>query len=123
MLPEEKVILSVDRSQIHQIVMNLVKNSIEAIDRKGNIIISLTRAGNNSGGDSVLTVKDDGPGIPEEILPKIFEPFITSKLNGTGLGLAIVYQLVQIHKGTVEVQSTEGQGTTISIHLAPWRTQ
>ena len=122
-LPDERVVLSVDRSQIHQIIMNLVKNSIEAIDRKGNVTISLARSGGIPQGDSILAVADDGPGIPEEILPKIFEPFITSKLNGTGLGLAIVYQLVQIHKGTVDIHSAEGQGTTISIHLAPWRTQ
>jgi len=122
-LPEERAILSVDRSQVHQIIMNLVKNSTEAIDRKGNITISLSRLDNSPGGDSILAVSDDGPGIPEEVLPRIFEPFITSKVSGTGLGLAIVYQLVQIHKGTVDIQTEEGLGTKISIHLAPWRTQ
>jgi two-component system sensor histidine kinase PilS (NtrC family) len=122
-LPEESATLSVDRSQVHQIIMNLVKNSAEAIDRKGNITISLSRSDNSPEWDSVLTVSDDGPGIPEEILPRIFEPFITSKVSGTGLGLAIVYQLVQIHKGTVDLHTEEGLGTTISIHLAPWRTQ
>ena len=120
-LPEERAILSVDMSQMHQIIMNLVKNSADAIGRKGNITISLSRSGNSPESESVLTVSDDGPGIPEEILPRIFEPFITSKVSGTGLGLAIVYQLVQIHKGTVDVLTEEGQGTTISIHLAPWR--
>ncbi|MDF1525543.1 MAG: ATP-binding protein [bacterium] len=121
MLPEERAILSVDMSQIHQIIMNLVKNSAEAIGGKGDIVISLTRSGNNPEGDSILAVSDKGPGIPKEILPRIFEPFITSKVSGTGLGLAIVYQLVQIHKGTVEIHSEEGQGTTVSVRLAPWR--
>jgi two-component system sensor histidine kinase PilS (NtrC family) len=120
-LPEERAILSVDMSQMHQVIMNLVKNSADAIERKGNITISLSRSDNSPGGGTVLTVSDDGPGIPEEILPRIFEPFITSKVSGTGLGLAIVYQLVQIHKGTVDVHTEEGLGTTISIHLAPWR--
>jgi two-component system sensor histidine kinase PilS (NtrC family) len=120
-LPEEKAILSVDMSQMHQVIMNLVKNSADAIERKGNITISLRRSDNSPDGESVLTVSDDGPGIPEEILPRIFEPFITSKVSGTGLGLAIVYQLVQIHKGTVNVHTQEGLGTSISIHLAPWR--
>jgi two-component system sensor histidine kinase PilS (NtrC family) len=120
-LPEERAILSVDMSQMHQVIMNLVKNSADAIERKGNITISLSRSDNSPDGESVLTVSDDGPGIPEEILPRIFEPFITSKVSGTGLGLAIVYQLVQIHKGTVNVQTQEGLGTSISIHLAPWR--
>jgi two-component system sensor histidine kinase PilS (NtrC family) len=122
-LPDEKVILSVDRSQLHQIIVNLVKNSIEAIEGQGEITILIERAGAKAGGDTVLAVSDDGPGIPSEILPRIFEPFITSKLTGTGLGLAIVYQLVQIHKGTVDIKTQEGLGTTISIHLAPWRNQ
>jgi two-component system sensor histidine kinase PilS (NtrC family) len=120
-LPEEKAVLCVDRSQIHQVIMNLVKNAAEAIDRKGNITVSLSKFGNEPGGDTIIAVSDDGPGIPAEVLPKIFEPFITSKVNGTGLGLAIVYQLVQIHKGTVDIQTEEGQGTTISVRLAPWR--
>jgi two-component system sensor histidine kinase PilS (NtrC family) len=122
-LPEERAILSVDMSQMHQVIMNLVKNSADAIERKGNITISLSRSDNSPDGESVLTVSDDGPGIPEEILPRIFEPFITSKVSGTGLGLAIVYQLVQIHKGRVNVQTQEGLGTSISIHLAPWRSK
>ena len=122
-LPEGKAILSVDRSHLHQVIMNLVKNSADAIEGEGHITVSLTRSGSSPGGNSILAVSDDGPGIPEEILPRIFEPFITSKVSGTGLGLAIVYQLVQIHKGTVDVHTREGLGTTISIHLAPWRTQ
>jgi len=122
-LPDEKAILSVDTSQIHQVIVNLVKNSAEAIGEKGDITISLSRSENSPEGDSILAVSDNGPGIPEEILPRIFEPFITSKVNGTGLGLAIVYQLVQIHKGTVDIFSKKGQGTTISVHLAPWRTR
>jgi len=120
-LPDEKAILSVDRSQIHQIIMNLVKNSAEAINRKGNVTVSLHRSDKSPEGDTVIVVSDDGPGIPGEILPRIFEPFITSKMTGTGLGLAIVYQLVQIHQGTVDIQTEEGLGTTISINLPPWR--
>ncbi len=120
-LPGERAILSVDRSQLHQILVNLVKNAAEALDGKGNITISLGRSQSDSNGETVLVVSDNGPGIPQEVLPRIFEPFITSKVKGTGLGLAIVYQLVQIHKGTVDIQTHEGQGTTVSIRLAPWR--
>ncbi len=121
-LPEERAILSLDRSHIQQIIMNLVKNSAEAIGRKGHITISLSKVVNDGNESTQLSVSDDGPGIGGEVLPSIFEPFVTSKVNGTGLGLAIVYQLVQIHKGTVDIQTEEGLGTTVSIHLAPWRT-
>jgi two-component system, sporulation sensor kinase E len=103
--------------------MNLVKNSAEAIGRKGHITISLSKVVNGQDESTLLSVSDDGPGIGVEVLPSIFEPFITSKVNGTGLGLAIVYQLVQIHKGTVDIQTEEGLGTTVSIHLAPWRSR
>jgi len=122
-LPDGKAILSVDRSHLHQVIMNLVKNSAEAMEGKGTITVSLTRSGTSPEGNTLLSVADDGPGIPEEILPRIFEPFITSKVNGTGLGLAIVYQLVQIHKGTVDIHTEDGRGTAVSIYLAPWRTQ
>ena len=121
-LPQEKAVLSVDVSQIRQVIMNLVRNSMEALRDRGQICISLTKEHTLEKGFSVLSVADDGDGIPEKILPEIFEPFRTTKEKGTGLGLAIVYQLVQIHKGTIDVHSEAGKGTVINIRLAPWRT-
>jgi len=122
-LPQEKAVLSVDVSQIRQVIMNLVRNSMEALRDRGQICISLTKEHTLEKGFSVLSVADDGDGIPEKILPEIFEPFRTTKEKGTGLGLAIVYQLVQIHKGTIDVHSEAGKGTVINIRLAPWRTR
>ncbi|MDT8396454.1 MAG: ATP-binding protein [bacterium] len=118
-LPAEPVILSLDVSQMRQILMNLVKNAADAVSRGGRITVSVVR--DDNGGGSVLAVSDDGPGIPDEVLPEIFEPFKTTKDHGTGLGLAIVYQLVQIHKGTIDVRTEEGRGTTVSVNLPPWR--
>ncbi len=120
-LPQERVVLSVDSGQMRQVLMNLVKNAAEAVSDGGQITVALSRHGGDPGGDTVITVADDGPGIPADILPEIFEPFKTTKDQGTGLGLAIVYQLVQIHKGSIDVQSREGEGTSIAIRLAPWR--
>lgn len=122
-LPEEKVILSVDTSHMRQIIVNLVNNSIEALDDGGSIRVALTRESGPVGEHSLLSVSDDGAGIPDEILSEIFEPFKTTKEDGTGLGLAIVYQLVQIHKGTIDVHSEKRNGTTVNIRLAPWRTE
>jgi two-component system sensor histidine kinase PilS (NtrC family) len=120
-LPEEKVILSVDASHIRQIIVNLVNNSIEALHDGGTITVAIARDSRPDGEYSLLSVSDDGAGIPDEILPEIFEPFITSREDGTGLGLAIVYQLVQIHKGTIDVHSEAGKGTSVTVRLAPWR--
>ena len=121
-LPEEKVILSVDVSQIRQVVMNLVRNSVEALGARGMITVLLKRERTPERDATLLSVSDNGNGIPDEILSEIFEPFKTTKESGTGLGLAIVYQLVQIHKGTIDAHSEAGKGTTITIRLAPWRT-
>jgi two-component system sensor histidine kinase PilS (NtrC family) len=118
-LPAEPVILSVDISQMRQIIMNLVKNAADAVSSGGRITVSVGKDENGEG--SVLAVTDDGQGIPDEVLPEIFEPFMTTKGDGTGLGLAIVYQLVQIHKGTIDVRTREGKGTTVSVQLPPWR--
>jgi two-component system sensor histidine kinase PilS (NtrC family) len=118
-LPEEPVILSLDVAQMRQIIMNLVKNAADAVSGGGKIVVSVSRDTRRNG--SVLAVRDDGSGIPDEILPEIFEPFMTTKDHGTGLGLAIVYQLVQIHKGTVDVSTEIKKGTTVSVHLPPWR--
>ena len=121
-LPDEKVILSIDVSQVRQVVMNLIRNSVEALGARGKITVSLKRERTPKGDATLLSVSDDGDGIPDEILPEIFEPFKTTKESGTGLGLAIVYQLVQIHKGTIDAYSEAGKGTTMTIRLAPWRT-
>jgi two-component system sensor histidine kinase PilS (NtrC family) len=121
-LPEEKVILSVDISHMRQIIMNLIKNSAEAMENGGTVTITVNRESTPQGDFSLLSVSDDGAGIPDEILDEVFEPFKTTKEQGTGLGLAIVYQLVQIHKGTIDVHTERGKGTTVTVRLAPWRT-
>jgi len=120
-VPDEPVILSVDPSQMRQILINMIKNSAEAVNGAGKVALGLDLEKGDVGPRTVLTVSDGGKGIPGDILPEIFEPFKTTKEKGTGLGLAIVYQLVQNHQGTIDVETQEGKGTTFSIYLPQWR--
>ena len=93
---------------LEQVVLNLVTNAAEAMPDGGEIRIATTRAG-----DRVrLIVGDTGRGIPAEDLTHIFDPFFTTKASGTGLGLSVSYGIVEDHKGTIEVESEPGKGTT-----------
>ncbi|SHO42701.1 ATP-binding protein [Desulfopila aestuarii] len=119
-----------DSTRLHQVIMNLTTNGAQAIgDRSGTLKIALRDDSINGqqAGISVLQpgryccleISDDGPGIPDEILPRIFEPFFTTKQSGkgTGMGLAVVHGIVHNHGGAIIVDSTVGVGTTFSIYL------
>lgn len=107
----------IDASQIERVFINMIINAAEAMEGSGHLNIS-TRYGPRR--DCVeIAFQDTGPGISEENLKKIFDPFFTTKDvgHGTGLGLAISYGIVRSHKGTIKVNSIEGQGTTFIIAL------
>ena len=102
-----------DPKHIRQILWNLLLNAAEAIDGTGTIEVTTEIAE-----DLVeVTVKDDGCGMPEENLKKIFDPFFTSKARGTGLGLSIVHRLLESCRGRIDVRSHEGHGTTFIVYL------
>jgi CheY-like chemotaxis protein len=115
----------VDPSQLDQILMNLVINARDAMSSGGRLTIRLENLPARRGEAPVewvrLTVRDTGCGIARELLSRIFEPFFTTKPlgNGTGLGLAIVYGLAQEAGGSIEVESTPGQGSTFHVCLQP----
>lgn len=101
--------------RINQVFMNILVNAAQAIEEKGEIHI--TTIGDN---DHVeIRIRDNGSGIKKEILTKIFDPFFTTKEvgKGTGLGLNVAYNIIQRHKGTIEVESEVGKGTTFIIRL------
>ncbi len=116
-IPDQPVVMAMDPGQMYQILHNLAKNSLEAIEGGGEILIKLEIHEEGDSPRAVLSVADTGSGISDDILPEIFEPFKTTKPKGTGLGLAIVYQLVQIHKGTIDVFTDPVKGTTFTISL------
>jgi two-component system NtrC family sensor kinase len=111
-----------DTVQLEQVLLNLLINARQAMLGKGGGL--LVRATADGTGELRLQVTDTGPGIPEKLPPKIFQPFFTTKstarrgeTRGTGLGLAICKQIVEHHKGRIEVESEVGKGTTFSIFL------
>jgi len=103
----------INRRRVQQIVLNLLKNSIQALPEKGTIIFRTFQSGNYV----TLEVADDGPGIPMEHKTQLFDPFFTTKTNGTGLGLWIVYRLVESMHGVIEVESSIGTGTLFQVTL------
>ncbi len=103
-----------DNMQLMQVFLNLVLNSLESLQNKGSISL-ICRKG--SEGFVEVLITDNGPGIPQEHLNKITEPFFTTRKEGTGLGLYICHKLLEKNNGTLVVQSTEGQGTTVTIQL------
>jgi signal transduction histidine kinase len=102
-----------DSEQIHQVLLNLLLNALQATDGRGTITVSLRR----TIGFAVVEVADTGRGIAPEHLPNIFRPFFTTKGDGTGLGLSLVRRIVEDHHGKIEVSSTVGKGTTFMVML------
>lgn len=102
-----------DRSQIKQILINLIKNGMEAMDVPGQIKINFQELKSYI----AINVIDEGSGIPEEIIHKLGEPFFTTKQNGTGLGLMITKQILSHHDGKLEVFKNAGMGSTFQILL------
>jgi len=107
-----------DSDQIHQVLLNLLLNALQAIDEKGSITVTLERKGDTA----VVEVADNGRGISPDHLPHIFRPFFTTRGEGTGLGLSLVRRIVEDHQGRIDVTSTVGKGTTFTVILPLHRT-
>ena len=107
-------------SQLEQVFINLLQNSLDALaERRGDAQISVTLSPANGGAAADVVFYDNGVGISPDILPKIYDPFFTTKGvgQGTGLGLAIAYGIVRDHHGSITCESEPGQGTTVTITL------
>jgi PAS domain S-box-containing protein len=100
-----------DSSALQQVILNIVTNSRQAIGERGEIAVTTL----HDKDEVRIIVRDSGPGIAPDILPKIFDPFFTTKSDGTGLGLSITYGIVREHHGTVDVESRPGAGTTFTL--------
>jgi signal transduction histidine kinase len=102
-----------DPNQINQVLLNLLLNAIQAMDKPGAIHVSLRGDGENT----LITVADEGKGIAPDNLTNIFRPFFTTKGHGTGLGLSLARRIVEAHGGSIGVRSEVGKGSQFEVRL------
>jgi two-component system, NtrC family, nitrogen regulation sensor histidine kinase NtrY len=115
-LKETDLSFEADTNLIEQVLINLVVNAIEAVKDKKNPKILLTAyLANNR--KTIIKVADNGNGMPEEVLDKIFIPFFSTKKSGSGIGLSLCKQIMMLHKGNIQVHSVEGEGTAFLLQF------
>lgn len=110
-VPPPELKLNADRTQIEQILINLLKNAREACSRKSDKKIQV-KVRRLSAGNTTLTISDNGEGILPDVLDKIFVPFFTTKTSGSGIGLSLCKQIMTLHEGSINVKSEVGKGSS-----------
>ena len=116
-IPED-LRITLDENQVEQVFINLIKNAMQALQSEENEIDHpeiRIRAQAAPDGSTVITIGDNGPGIDEDALEKIFIPFFTTKKGGSGIGLTLSKQIMRLHNGTITVKSKVNQGTTFTL--------
>jgi signal transduction histidine kinase len=106
----DTAIASVDPGKMHQVIQNLVRNAIEAAGANGHVMVDVAL----DTGVLHVRVSDDGPGIPDEVRQRIYEPFFSTKEAGTGMGMSIVHNFVAMHGGTINI-TTSSRGTLVDV--------
>ncbi|MDR2663741.1 MAG: PAS domain-containing protein [Treponema sp.] len=112
-LDENLPLLDFDERVMKQAMLNLIQNSVAAMNGGGTLTIKTEQ----KGGEVLVSLCDTGKGIPEENMPKIFEPYFTTKEQGSGLGLTLVFKIIREHRGEIAVESREGKGARFTITL------
>ncbi len=112
-LPAKTLIANVDADLLKQALINIIENGAQAMPEGGLLRVALEEQGKNA----VLRITDEGTGIPDEIRDKIFDLYFTTKSGGSGIGLAMTYRILQLHHGSVEVQSRLGHGTEFVLRI------
>ncbi len=110
---EEACLISCEENQLKQVFINLLKNAIEAMPSGGTIHIYITYKRDYIS----ITITDEGVGIPDEMIPKIGDPFFTGKETGTGLGIMVSQRIINSHRGTLDIKSQVNVGTTVHLQL------
>lgn len=112
-LHPEEIVLYADQEQLEQVFINLFANAVDALPNGGDLVVRAEEEDRHVR----IQVSDTGTGMSSETIEKVFDPFYTTKNKGTGLGLAIVFNLIQKHRGEIEIGSVQGSGTTFTIVL------
>ncbi|WP_068592613.1 sensor histidine kinase [Paenibacillus macquariensis] len=110
---DEDIMVIMDRDKIIQVLINLIRNAFQAMEQAGHIHFILSREGEMA----VIQVCDNGKGIPQSEISKIFDPFYTTKEEGTGLGLSLCSKIIEDHDGYISVESEVGSGTVFTVKL------
>ena len=126
-LPDEPLIANIDGDLLKQALLNVIQNGAQAMPEGGRLEVNLLGDRKSpSDGDrfavqgpkeAIISIRDQGPGIPDEIREKIFDLYFTTKAGGSGIGLAMTYRILQLHHGSVDVQSVSGQGSDFRLRI------
>jgi signal transduction histidine kinase len=132
-MPDEPLTAHVDADLLKQAALNVIQNGAQAMPEGGTLAVTLEAGqsspnpeafssrsdgnGSNLSSYAVLRIRDEGPGIPDEIREKIFDLYFTTKTGGSGIGLAMTYRILQLHQGSIDVQSKKGQGTEFQLRI------
>jgi signal transduction histidine kinase len=112
-LPDSPLTVRGDRNALQRLFTNLLANAAQAVSKGGTVTVRASSAHD----DVVVTVRDDGPGIPPDRLPRVREPFYSTRPDGTGLGLAIADRIAAAHRATVSIESEPGLGTEVTVRI------
>jgi signal transduction histidine kinase len=121
-MPGEPLIANVDADMLKQATLNVIENGAQAMPEGGrlDVVLEAEREGEcpaQAARSALLRIADEGPGIADEIREKIFDLFFTTKAGGSGIGLAMTYRILQLHHGSVEVESKQGGGTRFLLRI------
>ncbi len=117
----DSLCIQIDEQQIEQVVINIVKNAIQALGEVDDEDIQKTlwiKASERPEGGALISIRDNGPGIEEEALKKIFIPFYTTKKSGSGIGLSLSKQIMRNHRGSIAVRSVINDGTEFTLKFS-----
>lgn len=114
------LVVTADRIQLHQVFVNLLRNAAEAVEESANGRLEVNAVA--EGPNVRIDVADNGPGISADLLPTIFDSFMSTKTEGMGIGLAISRTIIEAHEGTLTAESMPGQGSTFTIRLPAYET-
>lgn len=115
-LSQAPVIFQADVELIEQVIINLLKNAIDAVKEVENPTITISTF-RTKDGKAIIKVADNGMGIEQEMIEQIFVPFYTTKEEGSGIGLSLSRQIMRVHKGRISVQSVVGEGTVFTLKI------